>query len=312
MLYLCENNYSYKYNILIYFKESDHSYRLDNPIDGELCISATTLLEIYKNPFNAKFWSWYKALQRILKMDKDTFKKHLAKNYYFRFDEDFDKITHIAECHGISLDEMKLYQNIIKAEWKKKNTNSTDKGTHFHNYEEGTIIKNKGLEYNGEYARLATESDDLSLLHDPYNVRIYPELRMYNRKYRVSGTADKVFIFPDRTFHIDDWKTGEKIDEESYRHKKMLYPLQHLDDCNANHYKIQVSIYAYYLECFGYIPGDLQFTHVELAEDNITILNRKVYVTHYMKKEVVDMLTHFDNNREALLAKHKLYKESLK
>jgi len=312
MLYLCENNYSYKYNILIYFKELDHSYRLDDPENGPLCISATTLLEIYKNGYNLKFWSWYTALRKILKMDKPTFSKHLAKNYHFRFDENFDRITEIAECHGISLDEMKLYQNIVKAEWKKENTDSTDKGSFFHNYEEGSIIKNKGIQYDGEYARLSTKSDDLSLLHDPYNLRIYPELKMYNREFRVSGTADKVFIFPSKEFDIDDWKTGKKIDEESYKHKKMLYPLQHLDDCNSNHYKLQVSLYAYYLECFGYKPRNLQFTHVELAEDQITILKSKVYVTHYMKQEVVNMLKHFNVNREALLAKHKLYKESLK
>lgn len=312
MLYLCENNYSYKYNILIYFNEERHEYRIDDEINGELYTSATTLLALYKKNYNLDFWSWYKALQRILKMEKKVFSSHLAKNYYFRFDEDKDKITHIAQCHGISLDEMKLYQNIIKAEWKKDNKKSTDKGTHFHNFKEKNVINNRGVEYNGETAILATQVTDLSKLHDPNNLVIAPELMMYNREFRVSGTADKVFIFPDKNISIDDWKTNKEIKIESYKHSKMLYPLQHLDDENYNHYCLQVSLYAWMLEQNGYTVKDLKFTHVELDEDNETVLNETPYHTHYMKQEVVNMLKHFNVNREALLAKHKLYKESLK
>lgn len=312
MLYLCENYYSYKYNILIYFNAERHEYRLDNEFTGELCTSVTTLLEMYKNPFNAEFWSWYKALQRILKMEKKVFSSHLAKNYYFRFDEDKDKITHIAECHGISIDEMKLYQNIIKAEWKKENKISTDKGTFYHDYKEAGVISSKGIDYNGERAVLASQMTDLTKLHDPHHIVIAPELRMYNREFRVSGTADKVFIYPSKVVDIDDYKSNKEIKIESHKHKKMLYPLQHLDDENYNHYCLQVSTYMWMLEQNGYIAGDLKFTHVKLAEDNMTVLQETPYHTHYMKQEVVNMLKHFNVNREALLAKHKLYKESLK
>lgn len=296
---------------MIFFDEPSHTYRLDHPTEGELCISATTFIDLFKNKFDADFWSVYTGLRLALNMEKDEFSPFLRRFGYSRkkeklkSSEDQQKtIRTIARQSGIQTDELNMYQQIALQEWKIKNEGSKQKGTKFHNYKEGEVYKNDGLKYDGVYTKIVSQVDDLSNLSNPNSVVIAPELRMYIRKYRVSGTADKVFIFPDKTFDIDDWKTNIEI-KMNNPWDTMKYPLQHLDDCNYNHYCLQVSLYAYILEQWGYKVNRLKFTHVELAEDGITIVKATEYITHYMKKEVEDMLNYFDQNRDELLKKAK-------
>lgn len=298
---------------MIYFDEPSHTYRLDDPINGELCTSATTLLSLFHDHYDLEYWSWYTALRHILNMEKKPYARHLIKDYGFSFDAptNKDNITEIAFRHTVSYDQMLYHQNIVKDLWKKENKKSTDKGTKFHNYKEDQVYKNSGLFYKGEYTKVGT-NPDLSNLCSPAGIVIHPELRMYNRKYRISGTADKIFAHPNRVIDIDDWKTNKEIKMESHNGKyKMKGPLSHLQDCNHVHYCLQVSLYMWMLEQWGYEPGDFQFTHVELEEDGLTIKNHTVYTTHYMKYEVEAMLEYFDKNRDQMLLEYKLYKESL-
>jgi len=81
----------------------------------------------------------------------------------------------------------------------------------------------------------------------------------------ISGQADKVFIKTDeetgeRYVYIDDYKTNKKIKKSNY-FQKMLPPLSHLDDCHYNHYRMQISTYAWMLEQFGFIIKGTAFTH---------------------------------------------------
>ena len=59
----------------------------------------------------------------------------------------------------------------------------------------------------------------------------------------------------------------------------MKSPLKHLDDCNYNHYRLQISTYAWMLEQEGYVVRSTRFTHLN-----------KVYDFEYMKHEVELML----------------------
>ena len=42
----------------------------------------------------------------------------------------------------------------------------------------------------------------------------------------------------------------------------MQYPLNDLDDCNYNHYRLQLSIYAFMLEENGYVVRNVGFHHL--------------------------------------------------
>ena len=92
---------------------------------------------------------------------------------------------------------------------------------------------------------------------------IYSEIGVFLPDYLVSGTID---IFCDRPsdFVILDWKTNrdglkfeagyykkdkttipnQLTDEWVRKSEKMLPPLSHLDNCNGEHYTMQLSLYA--------------------------------------------------------------------
>jgi len=78
---------------------------------------------------------------------------------------------------------------------------------------------------------------------------IYPEHLIYIPALGVCGQSDVVKI-EKGYISISDFKTSKEIATSSYTNwegnsKKMLPPLQHLDDCNLNHYALQLSIYMY-------------------------------------------------------------------
>jgi hypothetical protein len=54
----------------------------------------------------------------------------------------------------------------------------------------------------------------------------------------------------DNWLTISDYKTNKVIKREGFKSwngdtKKMLYPVQHLDDCELMHYTLQMSLYAF-------------------------------------------------------------------
>lgn len=295
---------------MIYFNESDHTYRLDDPIKGELCISATTFIGLFKADFDSEFWSYYTGLRYALNLDKDKFSQMLRRAGYKSSDrngkttqENIDTITIIARANGITEPVIRAYQKVVKYEWDSESLRSQIKGTSFHNYKEGEIYKDSGLEYEEVFAKVKIDSSDLTNLHDEEHITIIPELRMFNREYLLSGSADMVFIYPDKKFSIDDWKTNKKIDQTN-KYQKMKGPLKHLDDCNYNHYRLQVSLYAWILEQHGYTPNNLKFTHVKIDENN-NIIEQTEYHTRYLKKEIESMLRYYKDNKEELLTKLK-------
>jgi hypothetical protein len=293
---------------MIYFEPKSHTYRLDDPVNGELCISATAFLGLFKPKYDAEFWSYYTGLRYALGMEKKDFSQMMARKYGFDFkkvklrttEENKEHVSLAARLNDINEAELLFQQNIVKSEWKLKNDKSKTKGTAFHNLMEEEIHKDAGLEYEGVFARINKDTDDLSKLHDPSSVVIIPELKMYNRDFLISGMADKVFIHPNMKVDIDDWKTNEKIDRINPFGDKMLGPLSHYDDCNQNHYSLQVSLYAWMLEQYGYKPNNLKFTHVEI-DVNYNILNRVEYRTLYLKRDVENMLQYYQDNKNEML-----------
>lgn len=72
--------------------------------------------------------------------------------------------------------------------------------------------------------------------------------------------------------------------------KKMLPPVSHLEDANGNHYALQLSIYAYILESYGYRCTGLYLDHL-ILNDNDEIINEKEYKVPYLKREVKSILS---------------------
>ena len=196
------------------------------------------------------------------------------------------------------MDELLVEIENIKKSWEKEREDACFKGTKYHERKEEQAY-NRGFEIN-PYTREKTITKikksppgnktlpfkDLWELEDGY----YPELIIWNDLYEIAGTADKVFIYTKgkkRYVDIDDFKTNKEIKKQN-NYQKMKYPIEKLDDCNYNHYRLQISMYAWMLEQFGFIVKNVGFTHMN-----------ELYKFQYgrMKPNIIKLLKNYSNER---------------
>lgn len=240
---------------MVVFEPVEHKYKMVNK-DIELK-SVSKLISMVKPEFDKEYWS-----------------------------------NHVAKKRGITQEE-------VLKEWAQTNKEALAKGTKYHEYREEKFLKNKAFP--------AAESNGLKVAHDLSNlpVGIHPELMLYNFEYMLAGTSDIVEILPDKRFILGDFKSNKKLEFEGYkkfdkdykekRAAKMKFPLQHLDDANGIHYTIQLSIYAYMLEQFGYHCHDLYIDHIIFDGDEP--VNEIRYPIQYLKKEVINLLNWYKTQK---------------
>lgn len=274
------------------FEPLEHKYG-----DG-LGISVSTLIGKYENEFNKSFWLRWKAWEQILfpfenkELRKSKFKE-LRKEVGYTFQEmskhserlfmllalKYPKLVEIVE------EDIKTQ---IEREWAEKNNNSKINGTAYHDnneqasYERGYELNpfnNKKYKVIKGYQwvdNIKIQNLDLYNLEEGY----YPELIL--NKGSVYGQSDRVWIGANKEVWIRDYKTNEKIEKEN-KFQKLKYPLRHLDDCNYNIYSIQLSMYGWILEQYGYKVQDLALDHFE----------KSVWVP-YLKREVESIIFDYE------------------
>jgi len=225
-------------------------------------------------------------------------------------EKDWDDIAaKYAKKHSTKKDPLTVEE--VKAKWAEEGRTSREKGTLFHalKEEEDINCKDKPV-YFSETKDDIKPIRDLETLEDG----IYPELTLYNNEYQACGTADKVIIETIngiRYASILDYKTSKTIDTESYydarnqKHAMLANPLQSVMDCNFMKYSLQLSMYAFFLEKYNFVPKDLILIHLVVAETEpnkeskykIEYEGKMFHVEHeieypvkYMKKEVKALL----------------------
>ncbi len=202
----------------------------------------------------------------------------------------------------------------LKAKWKKKGDISREVGTLLHYImEKETLDQASPVFYDvpcnkmvGTYTNGYKNSIPINQLE---NNTVYPELMIYDLEHMICGQSDKVIIV-DNKIHIWDYKTDQEISFTGYSNqwmspRKLLAPLQHLDECNGNIYSIKMSLYMYMLwrANKGKLKvGDIAIEHITLKRDpdndNIpvledskpVVLKTEIIKLPYRKKEVMAML----------------------
>lgn len=203
----------------ISFLEEPHLYLIDGKeVPGLL--SVTQFIHRLFKPFDAKCV--------INNMMKST--NWLTSKYY-----------------GKSVDE------IIK-EWDSIKNDAADKGTKMHFAIEQFYTKTVSPEYyiqpdkeilnTVEYNHFMNFYKDYMYLK-PFKI----EWRIFDEVVKIAGSVDMVFHDPDNEncLYIYDWKRSKCINF-SNRFQKGLGELNHLDDCNFNHYSLQLNIYKKIIE----------------------------------------------------------------
>lgn len=275
----------------IVFNANDHSYK---SLDGEAIdwISVTTLVSNLKKPFDAA-----KTAQRVSKSKKSKW------------------------C-GIAPDT-------ILEIWKKEADRATTLGTYYHNQREADLCSLASIEREGIIVPVMPPIPEINgLKHAPeqkLDDGIYPEHLVYLKSAGICGQSDLVEVVNGHV-NIIDYKTNKEIKKESFKDwegvsEKMLDPVSHLDDCNFNHYSLQLSIYMYIILKHNpkLKPGNIYIHHVVFETEDLDQYGYPItkyspegdpvvkevipMEIPYLKEEIVGIINWLHDNRTNLKRK---------
>jgi len=191
--------------------------------------------------------------------------------------------------------------------WRTKNEISKIRGNHIHDYNEEIVHAKQVVEFEDVLFPVHVREE---ILEQPWFDRpdgVYTEQMTWHHGFKIAGRMDKVllttdmiklkdgkWVAKDRYAHIEDYKTNEKINFESYQFKNGTYkmmkpPIGHLQDCNWIHYCLQQSAYMLMMEYQGFRPGTITITHYPHPTAEVPIPVPVKYSVPYMKKEVISM-----------------------
>lgn len=216
-------------------------------------------------------------------------------------------------------------EEIIGA-WEAESQRAINVGNWYHNQREEDILGLETLERHGKEVPIIQPLED----SDGYKIApsqrlkdgVYPEHFVYMKSIGVCGQADLVEVV-DGKIHITDYKTNKEIKESSYVNwegmsQKMNFPVSHMDDCNLNHYNLQLSLYMYMMLKHNpkLRPGDMIIQHVmfekededengypilaETDQGEPVIKEIKRYSLPYLKEEVQNVIHWLNENRHKL------------
>ena len=224
----------------IIFNADDHSYKSIDAEENISWISVTTIIGKFKNPFNAE-----KVAKKVSKSKK-------------------------SKWYGISPKE-------IQKIWNNESVRAMTLGTFYHDQREKDICSFSSIEREGftipVFAPKGEEEGIKIAPHQKVDPGVYPEHMVYLKSAGICGQADLVEVVEGKV-NIIDYKTNKEIKTESFKNwegksERMSPPLSHLDDCNFNHYALQLSIYMYIIIKHNpkLKPGKIHIHHVKFEEE---------------------------------------------
>ena len=273
---------------ILKFTAHDHKYRSEDDVNW---LSVTSFIGNFKQPFDA-----------------DTIATKVAKSKKSKW-------------YGMTPTE-------IKEAWKSEAKRATDLGTWYHNQREADICQINNMERHGFTVPVFKPIEVEGIKHSPEQKLkdgIYPEHMVYLRSAGICGQSDLVEVI-DGKVHITDYKTNKEIKVEGFTNwegvtQKMSPPVSHLDDCNLNHYALQLSMYLYIILKHNpkLSPGILTIHHILFEEagrdrfdnpisaldndGNPIVTDIVQYDLPYLKKEAIDLIHWLEDNKHKLKAK---------
>lgn len=247
-------------DVYLFFDEGPHKY---TDTLGNEYKSVTTLIGDYAPKFNEKYWLHKKSVE--LGISEATLKKQ------------WDDIKNEACTRGTATHNG--IEDAIKDVSKFKNAIQYLNQIHSGRVVSVADIPNfiaKPLDVEAFKEATNNKYPEIYRVFDYYTNKgftIYSEIGAFLVDYLVSGTIDILCVRED-CFAILDWKTNrDGLQFESGYYKKdkstkpaqktnewvskkefMLPPVNHLPECNGSHYTLQLSLYAYMVECILNIP----------------------------------------------------------
>jgi hypothetical protein len=268
------------------FLPEDHKYVSVDPAENISWMSVTSLISKLKQPFEAE------------KIAEKSSKNKRSKWY------------------GMTKDQ-------ILSVWKAESERAITVGNWYHNQREEDLLGLDSIERHGKVIPIMQPLADTSGIKVAPNQRLtdgmYPEHFVYMKSLGICGQSDLVEVI-DGIVHITDYKTNKEIRSESYKDweglsQKMNHPVSHLDDCNLNHYNLQLSIYMYMILKHNpkLKPGTLMIQHIMFEDegkdpngypilktntDGDPVIKDIIYYDiPYLKDEVLALVKWFQDNK---------------
>lgn len=324
----------------IFFDAPSHTYTDER---GNAYTSATTVIGEYKKPFDSEYWLMWSALKKngyklIYKEENPA--QHLItirrgrtpKTYRLQYlytnaekilnlstdavREEWAETTRVAcdkgnEKHDFLEDEINKFSATasIKLDGLKKASSDSTFG--------GSVLNRSALDKSAIRTR-HPEIYKVLISYLDAGWTIHAEKRVYSAYHLVAGMID-VLLTKGSNFVILDWKTNKKqLHFESGYYKKvggietnewikkddrMLAPINNVADCKGMVYTLQLSLYAYILELWGFKCMGLLLCHIrdipgqEKVEIKDKKYNTKFYDIKYLKGDIHRMINHHVKNR---------------
>ena len=267
----------------IKFEPKEHKYTSIEGTPNIKWTSVTSCISLFKEPF-----------------DTDTIAKKASKNKRSKW---YD--MPVAE---------------IKLRWGQESERAIKLGSWYHDQREKDVSGLNSITREDTVLPVyqIQEEDGVKIAPDQkLTDGIYPEHMVYLKSAGICGQADRIEVVNNKV-NVYDYKTNKEIKTSSYVNwegisKKMLGPLSHLDDCNLNHYALQLSIYMYIILKHNpkLKPGMIAIEHITFKGDVDKYGGRILqydpngdpivdeitrYKLPYLKKEVLDIIKYLKQN----------------
>jgi len=262
----------------VVFKEEGHVYENLDPNETIEWTSVTSLVGKFKQPFDA-----FAISQKCSKNKKSKWYGKEAP--------------------------------VIRDIWASETNRATTLGSFYHNQREADLMSFDTLSREGVDLPIIPPKiqDDIKYAPEQKLIPgVYPEHFVYLKSAGICGQADYVDVV-NGSVNIMDYKTNKEIKERSFEnweglHTMLQPPLGHIEDCNLEHYTLQMSIYMYIILKHNprLTPGKLTLQHVvferegadkygypitKYAENGDPIVQEVItYEVPYMKQEVLTMI----------------------
>lgn len=211
----------------------------------------------------------------------------------------------------------------IQAIWAQEGDRAVTAGTFYHDERESDLTEVDTIQRYGVAIPVIKPIYMDGVKHAPVQrltEGIYPEHFVFLKSAGICGQSDRVDVIKD-IVDIIDYKTNKEIKLTSFvnwegKSQKMLGPCAHLDDCNFNHYALQLSTYMYIILKHNprYKAGKMMLHHVIFEKEGedkygnpinkLDINNKPIvktvipYEVPYLKNEVINMINWIKDNKK--------------
>lgn len=247
---------------MIEFHEKGHTYKSIDLIENINWVSVTTLVDQFKEPFNA-----------LTQASKSSVNKK-------------------SKWYGLPVEE-------ILAVWENEKNRAINLGTWYHQERETELLACETIERCGKQIPIIHPiiKDGIKLAPDQQLVEgIYPEHLVYLKTAGLCGQADYVEVV-DWVLNIDDYKTNKEL-KPAFKNweggtKRLLSPLVHLDDCDIVKYGLQLSLYMYMILKHNpqFKVGKITIRHIQFEEAGRDKYDNPITKLDHAKNPIVKAVT---------------------